>query len=514
MKFTKTLAFLMLAVIMVFSLSVNAFATNITVNDGVDGAEYAAYKLLSATDGGDGKFAYAVNSKYEAVLQAVTGKTVASDIIAYIADLADADAVKAFAASVYKAINEASLAADYTTDDDVFDNVEQGYYLIAETKTASAEDTFSLVILDTAGDDENYTVNTKESKPTIEKYVREYNDSNELTSLGKDADHDIGDAIDYVIIATVSDMYAYYNSYYYSFTDTMDKGLTYNNDLSVYITNNISTNSKVDITDYFTVTVTNNSESGLANGFKAEANLKEIPDVDIKASTMIFVEYTATLNEYALIGKPGNENVVYLEYENNPYAEADGKLDTLDKPENPGKTPNDVNIVFTYTASADKIDADGNALSGAGFTLYKWYANADEWKAVGTEITGVTTFNFVGLDAGEYKLVESTVPNGYNKCDDIIFAIEAEYDSSVQPAVLTALSVTDANGNVISGDDNTAIFTTDIDTGVVATNVVNLSGTELPETGGIGTTVFYVVGGILAVVAIVLLIAKKRMAND
>lgn len=499
---------------MVFSLSFNAFATNITVNDGVDGAEYAAYMLLSATDGGDGKFSYTINTKYEAILQSVTGKTAASDIVAYIADLADADAVKDFAASVYKAINANSVAADYTTNDDVFDDVEQGYYLIAETKTASVEDTFSLVILDTAGDDENYTVNTKESKPTVEKYVREYNDSNELTSLGKDADHDIGDAIDYVIIATVSDMYAYYDSYYYSFTDTMDKGLTYNEDLKVYLTNNIATNSKTDITDYFTVNVTTNSESGNANGFKAEANLKEIPDVEIGSNTFIIVEYTATLNEYALIGKPGNENIVYLEYENNPYAEADGDLDTLDKPENPGKTPNDVNIVFTYTASADKVDVDNNALSGAGFTLYKWYANTDEWKAVGNEITGVTTFNFVGLDAGEYKLVESTVPNGYNKCDDIIFYIEAEYDSSVQPASLTALSVKDENGTVISGTDNTAVFTTDINTGVVSTNVVNVSGTELPETGGIGTTVFYVVGGILAVAAIVLLIAKKRMAND
>jgi len=526
MKLTRKITgVILLALAMLISMATAAFATDITIEGGVEGSEYAAYQLLGATDGGDGKYAYTLNDKYTAILQSVTGKTEQADIVAYIEALTTAEAIQNFANSVYEAIVDGGIVADATTANDVFANVSQGYYLIAETKLGNDQDTFSLVMLDTAGQ-ENVTVNTKEGKPTVEKKIEEKNDSTGESSWGDHADYDIGDSINYRITGTVSSKYADYNSYYYSFVDTMDTGLTYNQDAKVYVVND---EEKVDVTAQFTVANTVADEAIV--GFTATANLKELTGVTVDKDSIVVVEYTATLNENAIHGKPGNENEVYLEYENNPYHEADGNPATPDRPgdetpenpddDTPGVTPKDVNIVFTFKTVVNKEDKDGNALAGAGFTLYKLVmgeaegeepATAD-WVVVEPEITGVTTFNFVGLDAGKYKLVETTVPDGYNKCDDVVFEVAASYSTEVDPPALTALQVKDDAGVVIS-EGETVSFNVDLDEGVVSTDVVNLSGTELPSTGGIGTTIFYCAGAILAVGAFVLLITKKRMGKE
>lgn len=511
-KFTKLLGTAVLAIMLVLSLTVSAFATDITISGGVSGSEYAAYKLLNATDGGDGKFAYTLNDTYADILKAVTGKDEQADIVDYVNNL-DSEGIREFANAVYNAILEAdpAISADYTTANDVFADVEQGYYLIAETKLGDTADTFSLVMLDTAGEDD-ITVNTKEDKPSVEKKVEETNDSTGNTSWGDSADYDIGDVINFAITGTVSSKYADYKSYYYSFSDAMTEGLTYNEDAKVYVVNG---EDKVEVTEQFTIVSTNNAETGLANGFTATANLKELADVTVNASTTIVVEYTATLNENAAIGVEGNKNEVFLQYENNPLHEADGDTDTDDKPEEPSKTPVDVNIVFTFQSTVNKVDKDGNALEGAGFTLYKWVAEANDWVEIKVEAAGagVTEFNFKGLDVGKYKLAESTVPSGYNKCEDIIFEIVAEYDETTDPHTLTALSVKNEAGEIVS-EGNEASFSVDLTNGKVATDVLNLSGDELPETGGIGTTIFYIAGGLLVVGALVLLIAKKRMKAE
>ena len=168
--------------------------------------------------------------------------------------------------------------------------------------------------------------------------------------------------------------------------------------------------------------------------------------------------------------------------------------------------------MFTYDAIVNKVDGEGEALEGAGFTLYKWVADENNWVAVGDEITGVTTFTFEGLDVGKYKLVETTVPNGYNKAADIIFYVEATYDDTKDPVELTGLVVKDEDGNVISGENLT--FTADKTEGEVETDVVNKAGIELPSTGGMGTTIFYIFGGALVVIAVVLLVTKKRMTTE
>ena len=147
-------------------------------------------------------------------------------------------------------------------------------------------------------------------------------------------------------------------------------------------------------------------------------------------------------------------------------------------------------------------------MEGAGFTLYKKVPDTSKdegyrWDAVGDEITGVTTFIFSGLDDGDYKLSETTTPNGYNTIDDVEFTVTAEHDVESDSPALTKLS-----GDATTGSLE---FTSSTSAGSLTTDVVNKKGSVLPSTGGMGTTILYVVGTILVLAAGILLVTKKRM---
>lgn len=484
MKKLKKLFAILIAMVAVLAMGTTVFAADITINGGAEGSEYAAYKLLNATDGGEGKIAYTVNEKYADALQEVTGKEAEQDIVAYIADL-DAEGIRQFADSVYAKVAEQD--ADYTTATDEFAGIDQGYYLIVETKTGDDGDTYSLVMLDTAGKDA-VTVTTKEEVPSLEKKVKETNDSTgNVTDWQDGADYDIGDAVPFKLTGTLPvNTYANYKTYYYSFKDTLSAGLTLD-ETSIVV--------KVDDTvlDASNYTV-------VVNGSSFEIQFEDLKQIAaVNGNSVITAEYNAVLNENAVIGVEGNPNVATLEYSNNPYGEGTGE------------TPEDKVVVFTYEVTANKVDGDGNALEGAGFTLYKWDAATSAYVAVDDEITGVTRFEFTGVDAGQYKLVETTVPDGYNKAEDLIFTVEAVYDTESDDPQLTDLTVKDENGTVISGD--TLTFTAVLASGTVTTDVVNQSGVELPSTGGIGTKIFYTVGAILMIAAAVLLITRKRSTS-
>ena len=542
---TKILA-LALALIMVLGLATTAFAADIVVDDkDVEGAEYAAYKLLNLTTslkaeenhpecGGEHtedcyNYAYTVNEKYRVAMQTALVDTDATDdeIIDAISNM-DAEAIRDFADDVFAQLE--GVPADYTTNTNTFAGVDQGYYLIVETETGSAEgfdeDTYSLVILDTAGQDE-VKIETKEELPTSQKKVKDANDTEgTVTDWQDSADHDIGDEVPFQIIFTLPSDFAEYEEYFVGIHDVQAEGLTYNNDLVV----TVNGNEELDLTNAFTYTEIDAENTCAKENSKCTFHIQcadiiaaaTAAGITLKADDQIVFEYTSTLNENTKLGATGNPNEMTIEFSNNPYGDGTSE------------TPKDRVIVFTFKVNVNKyttIDEQEVALSGAGFTLYKEVKTQTADAKTGAEIkadlakenpaikagalkdeayyeiadvvevdaTGAI-FGFKGIDDGNYVLVETTIPEGYNAWNAEAFTITAAHDVESADPQLTSLT---------GGD----MFTGEVSTGILSGKVENKSGTELPETGGIGTTIFYIVGGMLAVAAVVLLITKKRMAS-
>lgn len=548
----KKLFALLLALTMVFSLATTAFAAKITIDDGeyVTGAEYAAYKLLDATDGGDGKFAYTVNTKYEAILRAVLELDADGDIVAAIAEKTDADAIKAFAADVFAAINAANsdedetnnITVDYTAVSNEFANVDQGYYLIAETKIGTtpgtmADDVISLLMLDTAGKDD-IEVDTKEDLPESVKKVMDTNDSTgETTGWQDSADYDIGDPVPFQIKFTLPSNYTSYDKYYVGIHDVQETGLTFNEDVVVYVDTNKNGKKDSDetvITGWFTTTDDDIEDNCTFHIECADVKAKDSGETKILTNgTDIVFEYTSTLNDKAVLGSTGNANEMTIKFSNNPYGDGTST------------TPKDKVIVFTYKVNVDKyhkVEGKDEPLTGANFTLYKevaadaegnYPADAKTGAAIKAELkaendkikadalvdanyyivvgnkTGDakgSTFDFKGVDDGKYVLVETTIPDGYNAWNAVAFTISAEHDATADNPTLTELD----GGDLFTGevDANNKL------TGTLTTDVENKSGTELPTTGGMGTTLFYIVGGLMVAGAAILLVTKKRMGAE
>ena len=251
----------------------------------------------------------------------------------------------------------------------------------------------------------------------------------------------------------------------------------------------------VDSREYEVVT------TDLTDGDTFEVRFANLKSTAAKANSVITVEYSSTLNDQAVLGSTGNPNTMHITYSNNPNDDQGGE---------DGKTPDDTVIVFTYKVVANKVTknpayVEGGTepeyipLKGAGFTLYKKNASG-KYVAVGSEVKGdkMTTFEWKGLDDGDYKISETTTPAGYNTIADIEFTITAEHEVLSDNPTLTSLS----------GGDK---FTGEVETGALSADIENNKGSTLPETGGMGTTIFYVLGSVLVIGAAVLLITKKRM---
>ncbi|MCD8084124.1 MAG: isopeptide-forming domain-containing fimbrial protein [Clostridiales bacterium] len=515
MKKLRRLLGLLMAMVMVIGTCFSTSAATITIDDGdVTGATYAAYKLMDVTvgttkdqQGNDVEtYSYTVNSKYSSILQSVTGKSTDAEVIDYISKLTSrSEELNALAESIYAEIGKANLSAEATTTSGSFTNMDLGYYLIIETAVGTlpsgTTDTISVYMLDTAGN-ETTTVETKESVPSLIKKVEEKNDS-VYSSSGTwqdGADYDIGDEVPFRLTGTVSNQYAAYDTYYYAFHDKLSSGLDFTaSSVKVYVENG-TTKTELESSDYTVKT------DNLTDGCTFEVIIDDLKnlqtDVEVKSTSLIVVEYTAKLKDTAEIGSTGNPNEARLEYSNNPYGGGTGY------------TPWDKVITFTYQLEVDKYSSSGNTLNGAGFTLYKYYAsgaNTGEWRAVGSEqvYTDGYTFTWEGLDAGYYKLVETTVPSGYTKADDITFTVTASYETNDDDPAFIDLEIEINSGKEsISGTPSA----TESD-GKVLIHVINTTGSELPTTGGVGTTIFYVAGGIMAVGAVILLITKKRMGS-
>ena len=494
MKLCKKLFAAVLAVAMMVVLAIPGFAEENTYSVTINKATgtYKIYQvfagdLAKAEDGtktlsnvtwGSGVNAFTYNDK-----------TTAADIAESLKG-ADAAATDAFAATAIA--NKTTAAAEQTASNGTvtFTGLAAGYYVVENTEVAS-DGSYSKYILQVVGD---VTVDNKADVPTLEKKVKDTNDTTgETTGWQDSADYDIGDAVPFQLTGTVASNYADYQTYYYAFHDKEDAGLTFNKD-SVKVSID-----GVEVTSGYTVVT-----DGLTDGCTFHVVFSDLKSTAAHANSTITVEYTSTLNENAVLGSTGNVNEAKLQFSNNPNDDQDGEKSPT------GETPWDNVIVFTYKVVVNKYANEvkpGNELTGAEFTLSKKLSDGTTKDiAVITSDSG-TQFTFKGLDDGEYVLTETKTPAGYNTINPITFTVTAAHDivwtTQAQNAVLTNLS-----GNVANGE---ITFTSNLTEGSLSADVINNSGSVLPSTGGMGTTIFYVVGSILVVGAGVLLISKKRM---
>ena len=514
MKHSKKLASLLLALVMALSLAVTAFADesttySITINNSTAGHTYEAYQIFT----GD----LATNEAGNKVLSNIVwgsgvseaGQTALGDAATKTETLKTEADAKAFAKAVAPYLTTAAGSANTVTDGKyVISGLAAGYYLVKDQdgSLTGDNDSYTEYIIQVVG---NVTATPKSDVPEVQKKVKDINDSTDTTKTDwqDSADYDIGDSIPFQLKATLADNVSSYTTYKVVFHDTLSKGLTYNKDAKVYI-DGTETNG-------FTVTATVNADGTTT----LTVSCDDVKALGAGNSSVITVEYTAKLNENAVLGSAGNPNEVYLEYSNNPNKSEEGNNET-------GETPKDVVIVFTYKTIINKVDSENKPLTGAAFKLEKLIKGedgaADAWTTIKEfAVDGTTTsFTFSGLDDGQYKLTETKTPAGYNTIDPIYFVIEAIHDATADTPALTVLKayLTDENGNkkteVKDGETvNIDLGTVDLTAGSITTTVVNKSGSELPSTGGMGTTIFYVLGGVLVLAAVVLLVTKKRMSG-
>ena len=514
MKHSKKLASLLLALVMALSLAVTAFADesttySITINNSTAGHTYEAYQIFT----GD----LATNEAGNKVLSNIVwgsgvseaGQTALGDAAAKAETLKTEADAKAFAKAVAPYLTTAAGSANTVTDGKyVISGLAAGYYLVKDQDGSliGDNDSYTEYIIQVVG---NVTATPKSDVPEVQKKVKDINDSTDTTKTDwqDSADYDIGDSIPFQLKATLANNVSSYTTYKVVFHDTLSKGLTYNKDAKVYI-DGTETNG-------FTVTATVNADGTTT----LTVSCDDVKALGAGNSSVITVEYTAKLNENAVLGSAGNPNEVYLEYSNNPNKSEEGNNET-------GETPKDVVIVFTYKTIINKVDSENKPLTGAAFKLEKLIKGedgaADAWTTIKEfAVDGTTTsFTFSGLDDGQYKLTETKTPVGYNTIDPIYFVIEATHGETADVPTLKTLNayLTDANGNkqteMKDGESvNIDLGTVDLTAGSITTTVVNKSGSELPSTGGIGTTIFYVLGGVLVLAAVVLLVTKKRMSG-
>lgn len=462
MKTVARIASLLLALVMVFGLSVTAFAAGpgtITVDNPLEGQTYTAYKIFDVTyDESKSTYAYSIagDSEWYAVVSPYDGITLtkAASENTYAVTKNDSFSAAAFA-NVLKAAVEGKTGITLKLADGkaTATGLDLGYYFVTSS-------TGALCNLTTTNP--NATIHDKNDVP--------FDKVDDKTSV------EVGETVSYTITGKVPD-YTGFTTYTYLITDTMSEGLTFQKDATVTV-------GGTDVTSACTITYDVDSN---ANKFTVS-----IPVMNYTIGAEIKVTYTAVTNDKAVTVI--SKNSATLTYSNNP---TDSKSKTT--------TPKDEETVYSAELVIDKYQKDNKSkkLANAKFVLkndegnyYKYTAATEsaaaqvEWvknQADATEVTtntnGAAVFN--GLKDGTYHLVETAAPAGYN-----LLANEVKV--------------------VINGAKATEV---DLSSLTATAKVENSTGTTIPETGGIGTTIFYVAGGLLVLGAVILLITKKRMSS-
>ncbi|NMN01067.1 Gram-positive pilin backbone subunit 2, Cna-B-like domain-containing protein [Bifidobacterium sp. DSM 109958] len=506
---------------------------SITIKNGTEGYTYEAYQVFKGDlsdstlsniqwgDGVNGTELLAALKDDETLKDTFKNAKDAADVAAKLSS----DNVQKFAEIVSDHVTAAQSSVDSPTNGKyVISNLAAGYYLVKNTKVPTGVDAaYSKLIIKVT---DNVEAESKMDKPKVTKKVKDVNDSTGAVSDWQDtADHDINDWIDYKLDGTLPADYDAYNTYSYTFTDTLSEGLTYdgNNEshkVKVYVVNKGADGKEVEtaITDGYTVDAVKDDDGKLGAPYEngttltvAFADLKSATvdgGVKITKDSIIRVTYQAQLNDHAKVGSTGNPNEVTLTYSNNPTKEGTGT------------TAPDKVTVFTFTLNVNKyVDSVSNKKPGAKFTLSK--LKDGNWTEVKKYDSGTeTTFEFKRLDDGCYKLVEDAAPAGYNRMADLYFTVAAthtvdqENDGGNLELKSLTITVTDASGTELTSTDIQK-FTTDMTSATVniSTDIINHKGSTLPSTGGMGTVILYAAGGMCLLAAGLWFGLRRRTAR-
>jgi len=505
MNMKKFFAILMTLALML-SLAVPAMAadTNGTVTNGTD-RDYKAYQIFKGTQAandevlGDvewgtgidyGAFLTDLKSSDDFVVESsniFTNCNTAADVASALKGITDkSEIAQSFANLAEKHLTDTAtgVAANETV------TLASGYYLLVDQTTVDGENKAKNPALLQVTNDDDLNITVKYDTPKVDKTIKDE---------GEAAEGSIGDTFTFVLTATMPSTFEGYDSYKVIFHDTLSKGLTYNKDATVSV-EGFEVKTSAGDNDSTIITITNNN----------------ILEKNVAAGSTITVTYTATLNADAVVGAAGNPNIVKLEYSNDP--DWDGTPGSGDEPT--GETPEDKVVVFTFELDVTKTDGETDeALADAKFKLENaagkwatvdangkltgWADDKDGGSVLTSDANGL--FKVIGLDQGTYKLHEIEAPAGYNLLKaPITIVITAAVTGTEDAQELTGLTIQ-------VGDQTENDMLAD---GIVGTTVENNAGATLPETGGIGTTIFYIVGGLMVVAAVVLLVTKKRMSAE
>lgn len=495
------------------------------------------------------------------------GKTEPGDIAAVLGDATNNSKDSAVATAF------ADVVANYVTDDGhstdgwtaanndtpahyKITGLTGGYYFVKSANDADKTDVANTrYMLEVVG---NATVEAKNGVPTVDKKVQ--NADNTDKNFADTTTAQIGQTVNFKLTGTLPSNYDYYKNYAYTFDDTLSEGLTLTekqeNELfvKVYASQDEATQDKDGssstvgtklATNNYTVTVTSNSDAKTTSLKVAFADLKTIKKADstdalITKDSVIVVYYSATINGSATVGNAGNKNSVKLEYSNDPNntgtgttksdevsvftfklditkvkkGETDTKLagakfvlSTSDKLDI-GVADNDSDLTDTNVTNQlikvtgttpDYVINDGTNASAAGQYIMETAATGDN----------LGKLNITGLNKGVYYLYETKAPEGYNRITEPI-KIEITEATTTEKNANGEFSVTSLkykiNDDADAKDGNTS-------TGVISANVENTSGSTLPSTGGMGTKLFYTIGGILMAGAAIVLVVRKRRSD-
>lgn len=501
----------------VFATTENA--NKIVITDNVDGKTYVAYPIFNQTSATN-TIEWADGFTGDSFIDALKNDTTFGnkfDTVSTAADVAKiiSDKTKwtdeetaAFAKVAAKFVSNGTTST-YANGQYTLNVTNAGYYLIIDTTANTGKDNAnSAYILNVSG---KTTVTPKVGKPTLTKEIKH----NEENTWGVVGDNQIGDDVEFRITTTIPSEVKYYDKYTYTIHDTLSEGFDLNeNSLKyVYLDEN---NVAVTVDTFAPVFANKADEKKFDVKFDIKDLLAKYPNI-----AKIETYYSAKLNGNANVAvkatnsTDNNPNTAYLTYSNNPQDNQGGEN---------GKTPESKVYDWTFTLVGNKIDGQTKAkLAGAQFQLKDETGNVLKLVATGTKneyriatgsdtatIDTITTddqgvFYIKGIDDSvKYTLVEAKAPDEYNKASDTKFWLNTkdgeDIGYSIDGGTLNRLQI--AKGDSSDKDAKDGL------------TIVNNKGSELPSTGGIGTQIFYGVGGAIVVGAGVLLITKKRAKKD